>query len=433
MTVSKLNTSLRRHVAWILGMSIVLVGGVGGWAATSSLSSAIVGEGTVVVDENVKKIQHRDGGIVKELLVREGQSVAAGDVLVTLDPTMVKANLKIVESALAQLYVRRARLTAERLGNDTFSQDVLKEKNLDISDSKQLVEVEATLFRTRNAAFNGRRKQLQEQLVRLQHQIEGYSVQIKALEEGLALTDEELESVERLYKMKITTIQAVNELRRKRVELEGDRGAALSERAQTEGKVNEVALQILQINEDRQAESSKDMTDVEAKIAENEQRRITYQDQLQRLNVTAPIAGRIYQLAVHTVGGVVAPGDVLMLLSPDERVLTVEVKIAGNAIDQVHPGQIVDIRFSAFDQRTTPEVTGMVASISPDIIKDERTGSRYYPVRVNPLPESMAQLKGLSLYPGMPAEAFIKIADRKVFSYLAKPLTDQIARAFREE
>ncbi len=425
--------SLRRHMLFVGVLGLALVGGVGGWAATTTLSNAVVGEGTVIIDDNVKKVQHLTGGIVSELLVREGQHVKAGDVLLQLDGTSLRANLGIINSTLAQLYARRTRLQAERADKDTLSVDDIAASGVDVKANKLLIDGELQLFETRRSALAGMKKQLGERKGQLAQEIEGHTIQLKATEDATKLIDEEYQAINSLYEKQIVTMQRVNALKRQRVELDGNRGQRLAARAQAEGRISEINLQILQLGEDRRSENAKDLTEVEANAAEMEERRVAILDQLKRLDLRAPMDGRVYQLAVHTVGGVVNPGEALMLLAPDTRNLTVEAKIASRNIDSVTPGQKVDVRFSAFDQRTTPEVEGEVVSVSPDIVVDQRTGASYYPVRIKPSAETLANLKSMALYPGMPAEVFIKVADRSVVSYFMKPLTDQINHTFREE
>ncbi len=433
MTVSESQRSLRRHSVMVVAMAILLVGNIGGWAATTTLSNAVVGEATVVIDDNVKKIQHLVGGIVSEISVSEGSHVNAGEVLLKLDGTSVKANLGIINSNLAQLYVRRSRLEAERLGQPSFSMDELEAKGVDLEANKLLIDGEMQLFKTRQSSMVGRKKQLEEKMAQLDEEIKGDTIQLQAIDDATTLVNEELAATEELYEKKLVTMQKINSLKRQKADLDGSRGSRVAYRAQAEGKIAEIKLQVLQLDADQSAENSKDLTDVEGNIAEMEERRIAALDQLQRLDLKAPLSGRIYQLSVHTLGGVVTPGETLMLLAPDNRALTVEAKIATRNIDQVHVDQDVDIRFTAFDQRSTPEVQGKVLSVSPDAITEERTGAKYYPVRIRPEPESLAKLQGMKLYPGMPAEIFIKVADRSVISYLTKPLTDQMKHTFREE
>jgi len=433
VTVSESQRSLRRHSVMVVAMAILLVGNIGGWAATTTLSNAVVGEATVVIDDNVKKIQHLVGGIVSEISVSEGSHVNAGEVLLKLDGTSVKANLGIINSNLAQLYVRRSRLEAERLGQPSFSMDELEAKGVDLEANKLLIDGEMQLFKTRQSSMVGRKKQLEEKMAQLDEEIKGDTIQLQAIDDATTLVNEELAATEELYEKKLVTMQKINSLKRQKADLDGSRGSRVAYRAQAEGKIAEIKLQVLQLDADQSAENSKDLTDVEGNIAEMEERRIAALDQLQRLDLKAPLSGRIYQLSVHTLGGVVTPGETLMLLAPDNRALTVEAKIATRNIDQVHVDQDVDIRFTAFDQRSTPEVQGKVLSVSPDAITEERTGAKYYPVRIRPEPESLAKLQGMKLYPGMPAEIFIKVADRSVISYLTKPLTDQMKHTFREE
>lgn len=425
--------SLSRHIVAVGAMAVVLVGGIGGWAGTTELSSAIVASGTVVVENNVKKIQHLTGGIVGELDVREGETVEAGQVLVRLDGTTVRANLSIVQNTLAQLYARRARILAEQAGEKTFTVPPLAQVVPTDMVSTGFEESERRLFDSRRSALVGMKNQLASRKAQLKDEIEGQTVQLNAIADSLTLISQELEGVDKLYAQGLVSMQRVTALKRDRAQLEGDRGARIAARAQAAGKSSEIDLQILQLDEDRRTENAKDLTDVEARIAEYEDRGVAALDQLKRLDIRSPISGRVSQLAIHTVDGVVNPGEVLMLVVPATDTLTVEARIATSDIDQITLGQPVEIRFSAFNQRTTPVVEGEVANIAPDQVTDQRTGASYYPLRIRPKPESLTALKGLTLYPGMPAETYIKIADRTVISYLAKPLTEQMQRTFRED
>lgn len=425
--------SLARHMTAVLVLSTALVVGIGGWAATTELSSAIVAGGTVVVENNVKKIQHLTGGIVGELLVKEGDRVEAGQVLIRLDGTTVRANLSIVQNTLAQLYARRARLLAEQTDAKAFQIPEDLEKLTTGNAAQVLEDGERKLFVSRVNALDGMKSQLASRKEQLADETEGLTVQLGAIDDALKLIAEELSGLEKLYKDGLVSMQRVTTLKRERAQLEGDRGARLAARAQAAGKSSEIDLQILQLGEDRRTEIAKDLTDVEAKISEYEDRQVAALDQLKRLDIRSPLAGRVYQLAVHTVNGVINPGEVLMLVVPEADNLTVEAKVAPHDIDQIRVGQPTELVFSAFNQRTTPVIDGEVVTIAPDLVTDQRTGVSYYPLRVRPKPESLKKLKGLTLYPGMPAEVFMKIADRTVISYLAKPLTEQMRRTFRED
>jgi len=427
--------SLGRHITAVTILGIALVVGVGGWAMTTELSSAIVASGTVVVENNVKKIQHLTGGIVEEVLVKEGDTVKAGQILIKLDGTTVRANLSIVQNTLAQLYARRARLLAEQLGSDDFSipEDLSQLISGTSTPGEVLEQSERKLFISRKNALVGMKSQLASRKDQLVDETKGLTVQLTAIEDALKLIGEELTGLDKLYGKGLVSMQRLTELKRDRAQLEGDRGARIAARAQAAGKSSEIDLQILQLDEDRRTENAKELTDVEGKIAEYEDRRVAAMDQLKRIDIRAPLDGRIYQLAVHSVNGVINPGEVLMLVVPGADGLTVEAKIATHDIDQIRLGQPVEVRFSAFNQRTTPIVEAEVVTIAPDLVTDQRTGMTYYPLRIKPTSESLKGLKGLTLYPGMPAEVFIKIADRTVISYLAKPLTEQIQHTFRED
>lgn len=431
--MSESQISLRRHIMLVSTMSAVLVMGIGTWAFTTELSSAVIGVGQVVVDGDVKKVQHLTGGVVSELLVHENEHVKAGQVLIRLDGTSVQANLAIVENGLAQLYAQRARLKAEQLGAHSFT--VTEDLNEFASPemAKNLLAGEQRLFDSRQTALEGSKSQLASRKKQLGEQIKGYDEQIASFDEALLLIDEELKGAEATYKKGLSTLQRVNNLKRQKVDIQGSRGARISAKAEANGRGSEIELQILQLDKDYRSEVAKSLTEVEAKIAELEERRTAALDQLNRLNITSPFTGTVHELTVHTVNGVIEPGQTLMMVVPENNDLLIEAKIATKDIDQVYQSQKVDIRFSAFDQRTTPDVPGEVISVAPDTVQDQRTGASYYPLRIRPEPEALKELTQIKLYPGMPAEVFIKIGERTVISYLAKPLTDQMQHVFREE
>ena len=425
--------SLRRHVMLAGTLAALLVGGVGGWAATSSLASAVITSGTVVVDSNVKKVQHPSGGIVGELLVRNGDKVEAGQVLLRLDQTLTMANLKIIKATLAQLYVRRARLEAERDGLADFEVPQPTSDLASGGETERIVDSERKLFENRRRATEGMKAQLVTRKEQLKEEVKGLTVQIESAEELIGLIDQELEGIVELYEKKLVSIQRVTQLKRDRAEFSGNLGSYIAARAQASGRSSEIDLQILQIDQDQRATVAGELTEVERNIAEYEERRIAAEDQLRRIEIRAPIAGTVYQLQVHTEQGVINPADVLMLIVPEDDELDVQAAIGTQYIDQVYVGQKVSLRFSAFNMQTTPEVEGEVTMIAPDHVVDERTGFGSYPLRIRPDPESLAKLKGMELYPGMPVEVFIKSGERTVFSYLLKPALDQIQHAFREE
>lgn len=425
--------SLRRNCAGVLLLSAMLLVGVGGWAFTAELSGAVVSEGSVIVENNVKKIQHPTGGVIKKVAVLEGDRVVAGQLLVELDGTAVRSSLSIVESTLAQLYIRRARLDAELRSEQSY--DVPQEAVRLISSEAlaRVAEGEKKLFVSRIEAAKGMRDQLASRKKQLRQEAEGLRAQISALNDQLEIVGRDVENSQRLLKQGLILNQRYDAIRRDQFELMGERGARMASLAQTDGKASEIDLQMLQLEQDKRTEVSKDLTDIEAKISEYEDRRIASTDQLRRLEVKSPVAGRVYQLAVHTVDAVVSPADTLMIVVPEADNLLIEARVAPKDIDQIHVGQKVTMRFTAFNQQTTPEVEATVVNVAPDLIVDSRTGVSYYPIRTKPLPESLTRLGPSHLYPGMPVEVFLKTGERTAISYLIKPIADQIRRSMREE
>jgi HlyD family secretion protein len=423
--------SIRRHLLAGLAAVFVLVGGIGGWAATTELSGAVIAPGQLVVQSDVKKVQHPTGGVVAELNVQDGDSVVAGDVIMRLDDTVTRANLAIVVKSLQQLEARQARLEAERDGVQAVEfPDALLTKAAD-PEVARLIAGEAKLFELRRTAREGQKAQLAERASQLNEEIGGLTSQIVAKEREIELINEELVGVRELWEKKLVPIQRVNELDRQAARLEGERGQLVAATAQAKGRISEIELQVIQIDQDMRSEVAGELREIQAKTAELVERQIAAEDQLRRIEIRAPQSGRVHQLAVHTVGGVIGPGDVLMLVVPVADDLTVEVKIAPQDIDQVQVGQPAVMRFSAFNQRTTPEVDGEVTRVSADLTLDQRTGLSYYTARIGLVDGQIERLEGLSLAPGMPVEAFIQTGERTVLSYLTKPLTDNARRSFR--
>jgi HlyD family secretion protein len=423
--------SMRRNM--LLGVSLVAVLGValGSWASTTELAGAVVAGGSVVVDSYVKKVQHQLGGTVRDLLVREGAQVTADDVLIRLDDTQPRANLAIVNTTLAELYARQARLEAER--DDTESIDFRLLSTAVLPDGiDKIVQSEQKVFDLRRTARAGQKSQLNERMGQLQEEIHGLKGQHEAKSKEIMFIQTELTGVRDLWRKNLIPIQRVTALERDAVRIEGERSTLISAIAQTKGKITETALQIIQIDQDLRSEVAKELREIQAKIGEFQERKVSAEDILGKIEIRAPQSGRVHQLAVHTVRGVIAPGEPIMYIVPDGDMLIAEVRIAPHDIDRVHYGQMAMLRFTAFDQRTTPELMGEVALVSADVTQDAKTGVSYFAVRIAVPDEEVARLKGTTLVPGMPVESFIQTGERTVISYLVKPIRDQVMRAFRE-
>ena len=431
--IQVLQRALRRQIVAIGVTSVVLVVGLGGWAATTEISGAVVAPGQLVVNSNVKKVQHPTGGVVGELRVRDGNRVNAGDIVVRLDDTQTRANLAIVTKALDENAARQAREEAERDGADAvvFPQDLVD--RMHDPDVARAVNGERKQFETRRLAREGQRSQLKERIAQLKEETGGYQAQIVSKDNQIAWITKELKGVNELWQKNLVPYTRVTALERDKERLEGERGQLIATIAQTKGKIAETELQILQVDQDMRSEVGKDLAEIRAKTAELVEKKVAAEDQLKRVDIRAPIAGVVHQLAVHTIGGVIGPAEVIMLIVPEADALEVEAKIQPQEIDQVRVGQPAVLRFSAFNQRTTPELNGEVSVLSADVSEEQKTGARYYTVRIAVPQSELERLGGLKLVPGMPVESFIQTNSRTVMSYLVKPLHDQITRAFREK
>jgi HlyD family secretion protein len=427
-----LQRALRRQMMAIGATAIVLVVGLGGWAATTEFSGAVIASGQVVVNSNVKKVQHPAGGIVGELRVRDGQRVKAGEVLLRLDDTQTRANLAIITKTLDELAARQAREEAERDGAYSVALPRDLVDRMDDPDVAKAVNGELWQFATRRSAREGQRAQLRERVAQLGEEVRGLEAQIVSKNNQIDWINKELVGVNDLWKKKLTPYTRVTSLERDKERLDGERGQLVAATAQAKGKMVEIELQIQQIDQDMRSEVGKDLADIRAKTAELGEKKVAAEDLLRRVEIRAPLDGLVHQLAVHTVGGVVGPAEVMMLIVPEQDALEVEARIQPQDIDQVRVGQQVLLRFSAFNQRTTPELNGEVARISADVTEDQKTGVRYYTVRVA-VPQHEIDRLGVKLVPGMPVESFIQSGSRTVMSYLVRPLHDQVTRAFREK
>ncbi|MFY9838528.1 MAG: HlyD family type I secretion periplasmic adaptor subunit [Xanthobacteraceae bacterium] len=425
--------SIRRHILAGTILVAALVLGLGGWAATAQISGALIAQGSIVVDSNVKKVQHPTGGVVGELFVRDGDHVKAGDVLLRLDETVTRANLAIVTKGLTELYARKARLAAERDGADSVAVPPELAGHLNDPDVKDALASERKLFELRRQDRLGQKQQLRERIAQLQEQITGLASQQDAKDKGIALVEQELQGVRDLWQKNLVQLSRLTSLQREEAQLQGERGQLVAQVAEAKGKIAEIQLQIIQVDEDLSSDVAKELRDIDSKIGEFVERKVTAEDQLKRTDIRAPQDGIVFQSTANTVGGVITAGDPIMLIVPESDNLMVEVKVDPKDIDQVQFGQPVVLRFTSFNVRTTPELNGTVSRIAADTTTDQRTGQSYYLVRISMTADEIKRLGDVKLTPGMPVEAFIETGERTMLSYLVKPLRDQLMRAFREK
>jgi HlyD family secretion protein len=429
---SNIQLSMRRNIRAALALIVFLLGGIAVWAATTQISGAVIASGSVVVDSNAKKVQHPTGGIVTEVLAHDGDHVKAGDLLVRLDPTLTRANLSIVSKDLDQLTVQKARLEAERDGRKDLPVPTELASRMNDPQVASIIEGERKLFSLRRAARIGQKDQLSKRVDQLREELTGYESQVKAKSLEMQLIEKQLVGARELYAKQLMPITRFTELQRDAARLEGEHGVLIATMAQIKGKISETELQIMQVDRDLNSDIGKEMREADTKIGELIERKVAAEDQLKRIEVRAPGSGVVDQSSVHTVGGVIAPGETIMVIVPDQDSLKVEAKVAPQDIDQMHIGQTVTMRFSGLDQRTTPVINGSLTQISPDITIDPKTEQRYYTVRVSLDPKEIARLGSIKIVPGMPVEVFMQTGDRSALSYLLKPLDDQLNRAFKE-
>ncbi len=424
--------SIRQHVLMVCTVGVVVIGGLGGWVAIAELSGAVVASGSLVVDSNVKKVQHPTGGVVGELRVRDGVHVHAGDVVIRLDETVTRANLAIVVKGIDELLARQSRLEAERdEKSDVRFPNELTSRSAN-ADVWRVVDGERKLFELRRVARAGQKSQLKERIGQLKEEVKGVTEQAEAKNGEIELILRELEGVRYLWSKNLIPIMRLTQLERESVRLRGERGQLMASMAQANGKMAEIELQIIQIDQDLRSEVAKELREIQGKMAELFERKVAAEDQLMRIDIRAPQSGIVHQLNVHTIGGVITASEPAMLIVPEADELTVEVKLAPQNIDQLMVGQPAVLRFSAFNQRTTPEINGVVKRISGDIVADQKSGATFYLVHISTSTDEIARLDGLKLLPGMPVDAFIQTGSRTVLSYLTKPLRDQVVKAFRE-
>ncbi len=402
-----------------------------GWAGLVPLSGAVIVSGSLVVHSEVKKVQHPSGGVVAAIAVSNGSRVEAGQELVRLDGTSARTNLQVVARQLDEVRLRLARLVAERDGAEPRWPNSMAAE-LDASERKRLFASERDFFAARANARRNEKDLTESRVKQLEKQIAGLEAQLESNNKQLEITRGELKGVEGLLQEKIVSLQRATSLQREAARLDGVGGQLASQIAETRNKVNEARLQSVQAEQTFLSEVMRDLNEAESKEGELIERRLVAEDQLTRTVLRAPSAGTINDLAIHTTGGVVTPGEVLMTVVPEGDALELDARLSPEKIDQVRTGQSARVRLSAFDAGTTPEINGTVHFVSPDLIRDPQMGTKYYTVRIALRQEEVRRLANTQLVPGMPAEAFLKTESRTMLSYLFKPVTDQLTRMFRE-
>lgn len=412
----------------------ILVGGFGYWSATTQISGAVIAPGQIEVDQNRQVVQHPDGGVVAEILVDEGDVVAEGDTLIRLDPTLLQSELTIVEDQFFELAARRARLRAERDGADeiTFDPEVL-EAAAENESVAELVEGQRNLFDARSESIQREIEQLGKRSEQIADQVRGIDAQQVALERQLELIEQELVDQQALLDRGLAQASRVLSLQREQARLAGQVGQLTAQKAQAEGRITEINIEVIKLDTQRREEAITTLRDLQTNERELAENRNALLERLSRMEVKAPVSGVVYGMQVFAKRSVIRSAEPVLYLIPQDRPLVIATQVEVIHIDKVFVNQEVTLRFSALDQRETPELFGHVVKLSPDAFQDEATRQSYYRAEIVLQDGEMDRLpQNVTLIPGMPVEAFIKTNDRTPLAYLTKPFMDYFSKAFRE-
>ncbi len=434
MTQSDSTYSARGFLCLGLLSLLILVGGFGIWSVGTQISGAIIASGRIEVDRNRQVVQHLYGGTVAQILVHEGDSILAGDPLIQLDDTLITSEISILERQLYEFMARRGRLESERddLGAINFEKELVEVANRK-SDIADLIAGQKRLFYSRKTSLQKEIEQFSRQKTQISDQIKGFEAQHAALTLQLELINEELSNQQNLLDRGLAQASRVLNLQREEAQLAGQIGELLANKAQAEGRMTEIDIEILKNQELRREEAISSLRDIQFKEMEILEQRNILRERQARLTIKAPVSGVVYGMNVFAERSVIRPADPLLYIVPQDRPLVIAAQVEPIHIEQVLVGQGVTLRFSTFDQRTTPELYGHVHQVSADIFVDETTQQSYY--RAEILVNDGEHLKlpeNLVLIPGMPVESFIKTQDRTPLAYLVQPFTDYLAKAFRE-
>jgi HlyD family secretion protein len=422
-----------RGPLWRGGIALVaLIVGFGVWSTTTQIAGAIIASGQIEIEQKRQVVQHPDGGVVADILIREGDTVEAGEILVRLDGTLLQSELDIVSGQLSETRARRARLEAERDGLRVISLPDHLSQMIDIDpEAAAQVEGQRRLFEARAETLARTLEQLERRKLQTWSQIEGIEARSSAINVQLALIAEEMVDQQSLLDRGLVQSSRLLALQREQAALTGQLGELTAERAQAEGRITEIDLQILGLQAERREEASTQLRDIGSSELELVQRQRALVEQMSRLDIRAPTSGTVLGLQVTTQRSVVRPADEVTYIVPQDRPLLISVQVSPIHIDEIWVGQPVKLIFPGFSSRTTPELEGVLTLVSADALIDPATNATYYRAEISIASEE-AELLGHELMPGMPVDAFIQTQQRTPLAYLVKPFTDYFTRAFRE-
>lgn len=418
-------------MAGFIGLAL-LVGGFGGWAVMASIKGAIISSGRIEVDQNRQVVQHLDGGVVADILVQEGDLVAAGDLLIKLDPETILSEIAVIEGQLFEILARRARFEAERDSAQAleFSGLLLTTQN---GVAQELMDGQRRLYAARIVSEGQVAEQLARRRDQIISQIEGINAQEQALETQSGLIAQELEGQKSLFERGLAQAARVLALEREEASLLGQAGELTASAAQAAGRITEIDIEIIRLESARREEAITSLRDLQYNEIELAERRRALLSRRERLDIRAPTSGVIYNMQVFARRSVIRPADPVLFIVPQDRPLIITTQVLPSDRDQIFVGQTANLRFSAFDQRRTPELAGTVVQISADAFTDEASGLSYYRAELALLEGELDRLPPeMVLVPGMPVEAFIATQTRSPMDYFIKPFADYFAKAFRE-
>lgn len=427
---------LRTGLTWLARVgffaAIALLGSALAWSHFTKISGAVIAQGQVAVEGKPKLVQHFDGGVIEDILVGEGDVVDAGEVLIVLDKTLLEANLSIYRTRLGDLVARKSRLRAEQVEAETIAFEDFPVMLASL-DPAEFTIGQQEVFDARRALQEGKHAQLEEKIVQFGNQIIGVEGLLASKREQLALIEEELQTKETMRDRGLLVASEVISIRRAKADLQGQVAEHLSELARIKNSIQDARIEMLLNTREFKEQVVSEQREVVTQIGELTQQILSTEKQLQRIALRAPVGGIVHEMEVFTQGGVVPPGGTVLQIVPQNDRLTFELRVDPVSIDQVYVGQEARILFSAFNQRTTPELTGRVQRMSPTSVLDEASGLSFFEIVVDIASDELGKLGDVDLVPGMPVESFLQTEERTVLSYFVKPMTDQIQKAFKEE
>ncbi len=431
LSFSKEKSSGIRPRVFVGSLAIVLlVGGFGGWAATTDLSGAVVGQGQVMVDKDLRAIQHLDGGIIRSIDVKKGDTVAEGQTLISLDDTQLKAEGQIISGQFLDLLAKRQRLIAERDGA-TEMVPGQAQFGIDLTNTNSLAEEQRVFNGNRNTR-ESQLAQLKQGLIQANEELNSFQAQVKSNTQELGLVQAEATKVDGLFQKGLIDNSKVYSSSRDLSKLHGERDQLTANIARAKARYSELELQKAAVEQTARTEAEKQLSELEPRVAELVERKSANADRMTRMIIRSPVAGIVNEINVNTIGGVITPAQRLLTLVPNNAKLQVEVKLQPNDIDQIFVGQKAKLKFTAFSSRNTPDIFGTVAFVSPATSTDPATGRVFYVTQVEVASSELEKLGNRKLVPGMLVETFIQTDSRTALSYMFKPFQDQIARAFKE-